>query len=281
MKLKSYILPVLVSMSSVLSHADSLWMTDGSPVDFADTIKIEEAKTPESLLGGHVYEGAVDPLVVFGTYQLPVDESAYVSVEAEWVLILPDTSGEIDLDTPVKLQGMIDGKYFAEFLENQTHWLPASIGNNLIASGPGIETTLRAILAGDVNATIELSYEDKWGLQQTFTSNSLSLAELPLLALVNGVLHRDGSVQYVNLGAIESSSAFVNAESIRTVAILRSVLELPTSGLPLSLESLTQLTLKNISKVIVNHRKYMATYAEMKVTDASGNEIGSGYLILQ
>lgn len=281
MKLKSYILPVLVSMSSVLSHADSLWMTDGSPVDFADTIEIEEAKTPESLLGGHVYEGAVDPLVVFGTYQLPVDESAYVSVEAEWVLILPDTSGEIDLDTPVKLQGMIDGKYFAEFLENQTHWLPASIGNNLIASGPGIETTLRAILAGDVNATIELSYEDKWGLQQRFTSNSLSLAELPLLELVNGVLHRDGSVQYVNLGAIESSSAFVNAESIRTVAILRSVLELPTSGLPLSLESLTQLTLKNISKVIINHRKYMATYAEMKVTDASGNEIGSGYLSLQ
>lgn len=265
------------------SHAIAeLWMTDGSTVIFEDTVKIEEAMAPEDIFGSQPYEGAVDTDVNLGDFTAPADDSFYVSVEAEWVVILPDNVvAPVTTSTPVKLQGMMDGKYFSAFLENQTNWIPASIGNNLIASGPGIETTLGDLITGNIAASIDIYYQDKSGKDRFFTSDSTSLANLQIIELINGVLNRYPNVRYVNLGALESSSAFVNDEGIRTTAIVKSLAELPFSGLPLTIESLKQLTLKNISKIIINFRKYMKQDAVILVTDQHGNRVGEGIFNLQ
>ncbi len=280
MESNKYYAGALLTITAISrAHADLLWMSDGSEVVFQDTVKITEASIPG---GGQSYEGAVDPVVIYGSYQLPIDQQAYVSTEAEWVLLLPDHhSGRIDSDTPVILQGMVDGKYFAQFKQDQTHWLPASLGNNLIASGTGISTTIAELSQGGLHAQIEVGYVDAAGKPQIFTSNSDSLTGLPLLNLVNGVLAREPDATAVNLGAIEPSSALVNDDGIRASAILKSIFELPFSGLPICLDSLKQLTLKNISEIVIKHQKYMNQEAYIRVSDGSGNEVGFGYLSLR
>jgi len=266
---------------SSTSMAD-LWMTDGSTVVFEDTVKISEAMTPDDILGSQAYEGGIDPVVAIGSANLPVDKYSYVSVEAEWVIILPeDIDGPISLNTPVILQGMLDGKYFSEFSQNQSEWFSASLGNNLIAAGPGIPTTISNILLGGLNAHIDAYYKDDFGRDQFFTSSSESLKDLPVLELVNGVLERFPQTRYINMGAIESSSAFVNNDAIKAVAIIKSIAQLPWSGLPLNAESLKSLTLKNISRIITNFKKYMKNDAYIIVTDDQGYEYGEGLLSIQ
>ncbi len=269
----------IIAIASSKSMADTLWMSDGSTVEFQDTKKVAGVMIPDSSFGDQAYEGAVDHDAYFGTYQLPVDVSSYVSVEAEWGVFLPaDFSGVADEHTKVILQGVIDTKFFSEFLKDQTLWLPASIGNNLIASGEGIETTLGALKRGEIDAVINVRYQDVEGRDQEFSSNSQSLENLPLIELVNGVLNIDSSVNWVNLGAIEESSAFVNDKSIRTSAILRSIAELPLSGLPLCMDSIKLLTLKNISRHVINKGKYMAGGASMEVLDQNGDQVGDGHV---
>jgi len=266
---------------SSTSTAD-LWMTDGSTVVFEDTVKISEAMTPDDILGSQAYEGGIDSVVAIGSANLPVDKYSYVSVEAEWVIVLPeDIDGPILLSTPVTLQGMLDGKYFSEFAQNQNEWFSASLGNNLIAAGPGIQTTISNILAGGLSAHIEAFYEDELGRDQYFTSSSESLKNLPVLELVNGVLNRFPQTRYINMGAIESSSAFVNNDAIKAAAIVKSLVQLPWSGLPLNAESIKSLTLKNISRIITNFKKYMKNDAFIVVTDDQGNEYGEGILSTQ
>ncbi len=269
----------IISLSSSQLYAESMWMSDGSTVEFEDTIKLDGVLTPDNTLGSQSYEGAVDQNVFFGTYQLPVNASEYVSVEAEWAVLLPaDFSGVADETTEVILQGMIDTKYFAQFLQNQLLWLPASVGNNLIASGPGINTTLGALQRGEVEAQIKLDYQDKYFRTQKFNSNSLSISGLPVVDLVNGALAIDSQISVINFGAIEESSAFVNSEDIKALAISKSIIELPLSGLPLTVDSIKQLTLKNISRHVKYLGKYMVSDATIEVLDSNGEVIGEGHL---
>jgi len=267
---------------SNLSHADYLlWMTDGSPVEFSDTESLAPVMTPPSLLEPQPYEGALDYLPAIGDTELVADTRFFVSVEAEWVLIKPEGFSElVDENTEVVLQGMSDTKYFAAFLEHQDLWQPASIGNNVIAQGEGIKTTLGALARGEVNADVTLSYLDVRGRLHTFTSNSQSLATMPLIEFVNQVIRSHSEViTHINLGAIEAESAWVNLDAIRTVATLKALFSCAIR-FSCSHQPLPEQVLKQISMLLVKGNAYMKDVARLEMIHSSGKIKGEATITI-
>jgi len=133
-----------------MASSIAVWLSDGSGAPFSDLHTLD-AKHPGALGKPVAWHGCVDPGVPVGEGWLLADPSDRFVPEAEWCVALlhPDLDpAQIDASTPVVLQGLIEGKWLNR-LRDTLAWQPASVGNNLLAEGPGIQTTLGALEAGE------------------------------------------------------------------------------------------------------------------------------------
>jgi hypothetical protein len=198
-----------------------VWITDGSLPVFSDTTRLQTAhRVPPGLQTR--YEGFIDPAVARGTLEVVREDAADVLfVEAEWCVEFPEgVPTAVSAETPIVLQGMIEGKWMNRLLGTRA-WQPASIGNNVLAVGPGIRTTLGR-LDDDLGGEVRIAYESAHGLREHVT-RSADLAGHSLRALVEEVLALGQPLDAINLGALGLEAAVVNEKQ----RVLTAALPLP------------------------------------------------------
>lgn len=196
-----------------------VWITDGSWPVFSDTTRLR-AKHPALFALRTRYEGFVDPAVPRGAATvLPEREHDALYLEAEWIVEFPDGIERylaeprlVDAATEITLQGMIEGKWMNRLL-GTTAWRPASLGNNLIAAGPGLATSLGALDWGE-GGSMRLSYRTGGGTLRAHEATVADLRGHNALGLIREVLRacaREGSgLDGINLGAVGERAAVVN-----------------------------------------------------------------------
>src|SRR5712691_2638398 len=135
-----------------------VWITDGSLPVYSDTTHL---RTAHPVLAGlrTPYEGFIDSAVARGSVEVARENAGDVLfVEAEWCVEFPDgLPGAVSAETPIALQGLIEGKWMNRLLGTRA-WVPASIGNNVLAAGPGIRTTF-GTLEDDLGGEVRITYE--------------------------------------------------------------------------------------------------------------------------
>jgi hypothetical protein len=185
-----------------------VWITDGSVPVFSDTRRLRASH--KGLLGLPVrYEGFVDPDVPRGSVEISGSAEDVLFVEAEWFVEFPGGRPlTVDEATPVVLQGLIEGKWMNRLLGTRA-WQPASVGNNVLAEGHGIKTTLRA-LDGAARGETRIEYELPSGGSQAYVARAGELAGENILELVREVLATGEALDAIDLGAIGDESATVN-----------------------------------------------------------------------
>ena len=189
-----------------------IWITDGSLPVFSDTVGLNASH--RGLFGIPTrYEGFVDPAVERGSATIAAErEDDALVVEAEWAIEFPDgIPSEVDPSTPVIVQGLAEGKWLNRLLGTKA-WQPASLGNNLIAEGPGIRTSLGALEMGRPGKVL-LAYERADGGIQEQSSPLEAISGNNLLGLVREVLRvsaESGGVEAIDLGALGEQAAIVN-----------------------------------------------------------------------
>jgi hypothetical protein len=200
-----------------------VWITDGSVPVFSDTRRLKASH--RGLLGLPVrYEGFVDPAVDRGSASIhaerPDDE---LFVEAEWLVELAGLrdAAELDESTTVVLQGMIEGKWMNRLLGTKA-WQPASIGNNVIAEGPGVRTTLGALESG-ADGEVRIEYPRADGSRQIWRSTLADLRGQNVPDLVREVAALGEQLDGINLGAFGEEAAVVN-EPRRLKSSMRAIL---------------------------------------------------------
>jgi len=227
-----------------------VWITDGSWPVFSDTIRLR-AKHP-ALFGLRTrYEGFVDPAVPRGSASVRAErEDDVLYVEAEWVVEFPDgierylaEPGLVDAATEITVQGMIEGKWMNRLL-GTTAWRPATIGNNLVAAGPGLATSVGALDWGE-GGSMRLWYRAADGVLRTHEASVADLRGHNAVGLIREVLRasaRDGGgLDGINVGAVGERAAVVNererfkraAHPFAHVAKTRLVREVLDEGLGL------------------------------------------------
>jgi hypothetical protein len=195
-----------------------IWITDGSAAPFTDITRL--SATHSVSMGGEVsYKGALDENVPIGTTTLAMaDESDCFVPEAEWCVSFPDgitafldEPAALNASTHVVLQGMIEGKWLNRLVGDLV-WKPASIGNNLLADGPGISTNIGAIEAGGLEGEIAIRYSCRAG-ERTQTASISDLRGQNISGLARAVLEhcreQHLTVEAVNCGARGANSALV------------------------------------------------------------------------
>ncbi len=148
-----------------------IWITDGSGAPFADLVVLP-AQHPGMLGGDIPYKGGLDENVPVGEAAVLADGPVDCLVpEAEWCICFPGGTARFAVDpdaltgsTPVVMQGMIEGKWLNRFGEDLA-WKPASLGNNLLARGPGIAGTLACLEDGGMRGEIRVQYTCRAGRQ--------------------------------------------------------------------------------------------------------------------
>ncbi|HEX4517954.1 MAG TPA: hypothetical protein VH063_00095 [Gaiellaceae bacterium] len=189
-----------------------VWITDGSLPVFSDTIRLNASH--KALFGIPTrYEGFVDPAVERGSATIAAErEDDALVVEAEWALEFPDgIPAEVDPSTPVVVQGLAEGKWLNRLLGTR-EWQPASLGNNMLAEGPGIRSSLGALELGRPG-TVRLSYERADGGIQEHSSPLEAIRGNHMLGLVREVLRvasENGGIDAIDLGALGELAAVVN-----------------------------------------------------------------------
>jgi len=206
-----------------------IWVTDGSPAPFSD-VDILSAVHPGPMGGNIPYKGAIDTAVAVGNVELSIASGDLFVPEAEWCVLFPEGAEHllanpesIRPDTEVTMQGMIEGKWLNRLL-GPLQWKAASIGNNLLALGPGIVTTLGAITGG-IEGEILITYNSASGGR----SQSASLADLAahnIDGLVRAVIERcrqtATSVEGVNCSARGARAALADDPAFLQRALVRS-----------------------------------------------------------
>lgn len=253
-----------------------VWITDGSWPVFSDTTRLR-AKHPALFALRTRYEGFVDPAVPRGSATVrPEREDDALYVEAEWLVEFPEGIERylheprlVDAATEITVQGMIEGKWMNRLL-GTTAWRPASMGNSLIAAGPGLATSVGALEWGE-GGSMRLWYRMADGALRTQQASVADLRGHNAVGLIREVLRvcaRDGAgLDGVNLGAVGESAAVVNererfksaAHPFAHVAKTRLVQSVLDEGLAVPPES----------------------SASMVVVDATGAVVGEGELALE
>lgn len=196
-----------------------VWITDGSWPIFSDTTRLR-AKHPALFALRTRYEGFVDPAVPRGSTSLRAerdDDALYL--EAEWVLEFRDGVGRyladpglVDAATEITVQGMIEGKWMNRLL-GTTAWRPASLGNNLIAAGPGMPMTIGSLDWGE-GGSMRLSYRRATGELHAHEAWIGDLRGHNAIGLIREVLRvaaaEGGGLDAINLGAVGERAAVVN-----------------------------------------------------------------------
>jgi hypothetical protein len=253
-----------------------VWITDGSWPVFSDTTRL--GATHPALFGLRTrYEGFVDPAVPRGSASVRAEgEDDALYVEAEWVIEFPGgierylaDPGLVDAATEITVQGMIEGKWMNRLL-GTTAWRPASLGNNVIAAGPGLSTSVGALEWGE-GGSMRLSYRAAGGVLRTHEASIADLRDHNAVGLIRDVLRvtaGDGSgLDAINVGAVGERAAVVNerdrfktaAHPFAHVAKTRLVQSVLDEGLGLP----------------------PGGSASMVVVDAAGNVVGEGELALE
>jgi hypothetical protein len=187
-----------------------IWITDGSGTPFGDIAALP-ASHP-GLLGGEIqYKGAIDESVPIGEAIVAAYEAADCLVpEVEWCICFPHGTDPFAADparltaaTPVVLQGMIEGKWLNRLGRDLT-FKPASIGNNVLAVGPGIPGTLADLEDGKLQGEIRVQYAC-WAGRQVHTADLSDLRGHNVLGLARAVFgycrEHDLTVQAVDCSA--------------------------------------------------------------------------------
>jgi len=196
-----------------------VWITDGSWPVFSDTTRLR-AKHPALFFLRTRYEGFVDPAVPRGSASVrPEREDDALYVEAEWLVEFRDGIERhladprlVDAATEITVQGMIEGKWMNRLL-GTTAWRPASMGNSLIAAGPGLATCVGALDWGE-GGSMRLSYRTAGGVLRTQEASVADLRGHNAVGLIREALRacaRAGSrLDAINLGAVGERAAVVN-----------------------------------------------------------------------
>jgi hypothetical protein len=149
----------------------------------------------------------------------PEREDDALYVEAEWLVEFPDGIERylaeprlVDAATEITVQGMIEGKWMNRLL-GTTAWQPASIGNSLIAAGPGFATSVGALDWGE-GGSMRLTYRTETGALRTQQASVAELRGHNTIGLIREVLRacaRSGAgLDAINLGAVGGAAAIVN-----------------------------------------------------------------------
>lgn len=214
------------------SQPAHVWITDGSLPVFSDTQRLRVSHRNLWVLPTR-YEGFVDPAVARGEATITgerTDDALFV--EAEWYVEFPEgidaylaRPDRMTDNTPIILQGLIEGKWFNRLLGTEA-WRPASLGNNLIAAGPGISTTVGA-LERDAAGTIQVSYQYTQGgvaRTQSYTTTVTDLRGHNIARLLRAVLETcretGQPLDGIDLGAVGPAAATVNEKPRLLASIL-------------------------------------------------------------
>jgi hypothetical protein len=234
-----------------------VWITDGSLPKFGDTTRLR-ATHPAAFGLVAAYEGAVDPEVPVGSaeYRAQRLDDAFFA-EAEWCVSFPGGApDEVEPETEVVVQGLLEGKWLNRLLGTRA-WQAASIGNNLLAEGPGIRTTVGGLAetAGWVRVTFPGG------------SHESSLADLRgqnIRGLLSDVLAAEPGVEWIDLGAFGARSATVNEPARLKKAV----------GLPHRAKE------KLVRQAIADGVGVPpGAEARLVVVDSRGDEVGAGTLV--
>ncbi|MCL4545164.1 MAG: hypothetical protein M1118_11305 [Chloroflexi bacterium] len=159
-----------------------VWLSDGSGAPFSDLDPVSAAH-PTILGRPAPYQGCIDPAVYVGEATVAGTPGDVFVPEAEWCVSFPDgvqpyleDPRRVEPATPVVLQGLIEGKWLNRLLGTWA-WRPASVGNNLLADGPGIRTTLGAIEAGEIGEVL-VTYRHRQNGQDRTREQRTTLADL-------------------------------------------------------------------------------------------------------
>lgn len=259
-------LPAGLTVQAPTSTA-RVWITDGSLPVFSDTTQLEASHPVLAGLRTR-YEGFVDSAVARGSLEvareLPGDT---LFVEAEWYLEFPDGPPPVATpETEVVLRGFIEGKWMNRLLDTQA-WQPASVGNNVVAAGTGIRTTLGA-LDGDLTGEARIEYQSERAGRRTLLTRPADLRGHNILALVQGVLATGEGLDGINLGALGPHSAVVNEKE-----------RMLTAALPLPSPHRTKERL--VWRALADGLAIApGTAAAMTVTDGAGGVVGEATLSL-
>ena len=249
----------------------SIWITDGSVPVFSDTVRLEA--THRGMLGLPVrYEGFVDPDVTVGETSVAGGRRDVLFVEAEWCVAVPNGVSAVDAATPIVLQGLVEGKWMNRLLGTRA-WQPASLGNNLLAAGEGIRTTLGA-LEREGTGEIRIEYRRADLRTQEYSSSLGDLRGQNVLGLVRDVLAACGSAppDWIDVGANGTRAAVVN-EPRRIKASARPLPD-PRNLLPHRVkERLVRAALDDGIGVLPGEPVTLTT------TDGSGAVVGRGTLL--
>jgi hypothetical protein len=244
-----------------------VWITDGSLPVFSDTTRLQ---TAHPVLAGlrTRYEGFIDPAVARGTLEVAREDPADVLfVEAEWCVEFPDgVPGSVNAETPIVLQGLIEGKWMNRLLGTRA-WQPASVGNNVLAVGPGIRTTLGA-LDDDVGGKVRIAYESTRGGRREHVTSTADLGGHSLGALVEEVLALGEPLDAVDLGALGLQAAVVNEKGRVLTAAL---------PFPLAHHAKERLVWRAIAGGLGVR---VGDSARLTVTDGAGSVVGDATLVL-
>jgi hypothetical protein len=105
--------------------------------------------------------------------------------------------------TPIVMQGMIEGKWLNRFDKDLT-WKRASLGNNLLAGGPGIPGTVASLEDGAMLGEIRVQHTCRAG-RRVYTAAIADLRGHNLLGLARAVFgycrEHKLSVEAVNCSA--------------------------------------------------------------------------------
>jgi hypothetical protein len=194
-----------------------IWITDGSAAPFGD-IAVLPARHP-GMQGGEIpYKGVLDESVPVGEAIVYAEGPADCLVpEAEWVICFPGGTDAFVADpdaltgsTPIVMQGLIEGKWLNRF-DKDLAWRPASLGNNLLARGPGIPGTLASLEEGGMQGRLAVQYACPAG-RHTYSSTIADLRGHNLLGLARAVFaycrEQNLAVEAVDCSARGPASAF-------------------------------------------------------------------------
>jgi hypothetical protein len=253
-----------------------VWITDGSWPVFSDTQRLR-AKHPALFSLRTRYEGFVDPAVPRGTASVRAerdDDALYV--EAEWLVEFPDGIERylreprlVDAATEITVQGMFEGKWMNRLL-GTTAWRPASMGNSLIAEGPGLATSVGALEWGE-GGSMRLSYRTAAGALRTQRASVADLRGHNAVGLIREVLRvcarSGGGLDGINLGAVGESAAVVNERA-----------RFKSAAHPFAHVAKTRLVRSILDEGFGVPR---GGCASMVVVDTAGNLVGEGELTLE
>jgi hypothetical protein len=205
-----------------------IWVTDGSGVPFSDIAPLPAYH--HGTWGGEVpYKGALDENAPVGEATLFGDGPSSVLIpEAEWCICFPTGTDSfvtvpdsLTESTPIVMQGMIEGKWLNLFDENLA-FKPASLGNNLLARGPGIPGTLGSLDDGGMRGEVRVQHDCRAG-RKTYTATLDDLRGHNLLGLARAVFSHCRE-HGLTVEAVDCSARGPRAALVEDAGFLQQVL---------------------------------------------------------